>query len=182
MWEAGAAVPCAPGLTSSTLQLRTYSLPLPSLCLSAVHTVVCATACAVRLPTVCFAVLYPRSQVVFILCATQACAHAAACDVACAVQVFVVWEALLFLRSKLGQQYPTAAAAAEAELLLDPLTELVTSRIESGAAATADRAAANKKMVKVRVQTRMQTNLWGGVRAMCCLCAGQEHTVGMIKS
>jgi hypothetical protein len=65
------------------------------------------------------------------------------------LKVLVVWEALLFLKSKLGEQYSTVQQAAEAELLLEPLTELVTTRLESGAAAAADKAAANKKLIQV---------------------------------
>jgi hypothetical protein len=72
-----------------------------------------------------------------------------------------VWEALLYLHSPLqsgplssGGGAPAATggggADVDSDLLLEPITELVTSRLERGAAALADKAAATKKMVKVR--------------------------------
>ena len=71
-----------------------------------------------------------------------------------------MWEALLYLHSPLqsgplssGGGAPAAAGAdadVDVGLLLEPITELVTSRLERGAAAVADKAAATKKMVKVR--------------------------------
>jgi hypothetical protein len=76
--------------------------------------------------------------------------------------VHAVWEALLYLHSPLqsgplssGGGAPAGGggggADVEADLLLEPITELVTSRLERGAAVVADKAAATKKMVKVRV-------------------------------
>lgn len=55
----------------------------------------------------------------------------------------------MFLHSSLGDRPSGPVEAADAQLLDEPLTEFVTSRLESGAAAPADKAAANKKMVKV---------------------------------
>lgn len=77
-----------------------------------------------------------------------------------ATQVHAVWEALLYLQSPLLEQHNSsgsgsgsveqaAAAAAAAELVVGPLTELIAARLERGAAAPADRAAARKKMVQV---------------------------------
>lgn len=77
------------------------------------------------------------------------------------LQVHAVWEALLYLHSPLqsgplssGGGAPAAGggggADVDSDLLLEPITELVTSRLERGAAAVADKAAATKKMVKVR--------------------------------
>jgi len=64
-------------------------------------------------------------------------------------QVLSVWEALLFLHSSLGERPSGPVEAADVQLMDEPLTEFVTSRVESGAAGPADKAAANKKMVKV---------------------------------